>query len=63
MEEYAEGKTVKLSVYVTPEQRAKFKAVCALKEKSMNEVLTETIQEMIDEFESGRQQKTNKIAN
>ncbi len=57
MEEYAEDKTVKLSVYVTPEQRAKFKAVCALKEKSMNEVLTETIQEMIDEFESGRLQK------
>lgn len=57
MEEYTEGKTVKLSVYVTPEQRAKFKAVCALKEKSMNEVLTETIQEMIEEFESGRLQK------
>jgi hypothetical protein len=42
---------------VTPEQRAKFKAVCALKEKSMNEVLTETIEEMIEEFESGRLQK------
>jgi uncharacterized lipoprotein YajG len=57
VEEYAEGKTVKLSIYVTPEQRAKFKAVCALKEKSMNEVLTETIQEIINEFESARLQK------
>jgi hypothetical protein len=57
VEEYTEGKTVKLSVYVTPEQRAKFKAVCALKEKSMNEVLTETIQEMIEEFETDRLQK------
>jgi hypothetical protein len=55
--EETEAKTVKLSVYVTPEQRAKFKAVCALKEKSMNEVLTETIQEMIEEFEAGRTKK------
>jgi hypothetical protein len=49
-----EAKTVKLSVYITPEQRAKFKAVCALKQKSMNEVLNETIEDMIEEFEKGR---------
>lgn len=54
-----ENKAVKLSVYLTPEQRAKFKAVCALKKKSMNEVLIETIQEMINEFETDRPEKKN----
>ena len=47
----SEERPVKISVYITPEQRAKFKSVCALRQQSMNEVLVEFIDNLITEPE------------
>ncbi len=47
----SEERPVKISVYITPEQRAKFKAVCALRQQSMSEVLVEFIDDLISEPE------------
>jgi len=52
-----EERPAKISVYLTPEQRAKFKAVCALRQQSMNEVLVNFINDLIDKS-SGKSDRT-----
>ncbi len=47
-----EVKSVKLSIYLPEDTRARFKSACALHRKSMNEVLVEFIEEFLNQNES-----------
>jgi hypothetical protein len=44
-------KLVRLSVYVSEDKRAKFKAACAIRKISMNQVISDFLDEWLDEKE------------
>lgn len=44
-----DDKDVTVKIYLTSDLRARFKAKCALQEKSMNEVLLKFIHDFIDD--------------
>lgn len=48
----SEGKTVRISIYIEENKRARFKSACALHKKSMNEVLAEFVDEFLEKNES-----------
>ena len=45
-------KLVRLSVYVSEDKRAKFKAACAIRKISMNQVISDFLDEWLDEKEA-----------
>lgn len=47
-----EEKTVRVSIYLPEDTRARFKSACALHKKSMNEVLVEFIEDFLNQNES-----------
>ena len=49
--EESEDKLVRLSVYVSEDKRAKFKAACAIKKVSMNQVISDFLDEWLEENE------------
>nr|WP_226590408.1 plasmid partition protein ParG [Microseira wollei] len=48
----SEEKQVKMSVYLPEDVRARFKAACAMRKVSMNQVITDFIQEWLEENET-----------
>lgn len=48
----SEGKTVRISIYLEDNKRARFKSACALHKKSMNEVLAEFVDEFLEKNEA-----------
>jgi hypothetical protein len=50
--EESEDKLVRLSVYVSEDKRARFKAACAIKKVSMNQVISDFLDEWLEEHEN-----------
>jgi ParG len=51
MQGLSDDKQVKMSVYVPDDIRARFKAACAMRKVSMNQVITDFIQQWLEENE------------
>jgi hypothetical protein len=49
--EDSEDKLVRLSVYVSEDKRARFKAACAIKKVSMNQVISDFLDKWLEENE------------
>ncbi len=49
-----DDKDVTVKIYLASELRARFKAKCALQERSMNEVLLEFINDFVEETSEGK---------
>ncbi len=50
--EDSEDKPVRLSVYVSEDKRARFKAACAIKKVSMNQIISEFLDEWLEQNEN-----------
>ena len=51
----SEDKQVRLSVYVSDDKRARFKATCAIKKISMNQVISDFLDEWLAENDPMRE--------
>jgi ParG len=53
----SEEKQVKMSVYLPEDVRARFKAACAMRKVSMNQVITDFIEEWLEQNETSSRAK------
>ncbi len=58
--EDSEDKLVRLSVYVSEDKRARFKAACAIKKVSMNQVISDFLDEWLEQNEKTSASSTSK---
>jgi hypothetical protein len=58
--EDSEDKLVRLSVYVSEDKRARFKAACAIKKVSMNQVISDFLDEWLEQNEKTSASNTSK---
>ncbi|MEG4841857.1 plasmid partition protein ParG [Microcoleus sp. B9-D4] len=61
METLTTSKTVSVKIYLPEETRAKFKASCAMRSLSMNEVLLEYIETWLQENEAVLEPKPQRV--